>query len=213
MSRQQMPICVFAFEPNPAHIKVQRATEKAYRLMGWQYTFLNVGVGVENGNLTFFNNDNGRFSDWGFSVIRGPHTKLEGTQVSIPSIDVDAWIQTHIIPRSTPSWQQESRGRVSPRIVVKMDVEGMELPILTKMVNSGVACKIHKLFLELHGSEHMYPVYIEPDVNIKGPAAARKYFHRLNKKLAAANCSTFMLRDSEKFLMDGKPYPIPPRRG
>ena len=44
MSRQKMPICVFAFEPNPVHIEKQRATEKAYRLMGWRYTFLNVGV-------------------------------------------------------------------------------------------------------------------------------------------------------------------------
>ena len=94
-----------------------------------------------------------------------------------------------------------------------MDVEGFELPILSKLVDSGVACKIHMMFMELHGNPWMYPVYIEPNVTIPNKRVAVQYFKGLNTKLRNAGCQQFMLRDSEKFLHDGKPYPTPPPAG
>ena len=38
--------CVFAFEPNPAHVAAQEKTMSMYRAMGWRYYFLAWQLGM-----------------------------------------------------------------------------------------------------------------------------------------------------------------------
>ena len=55
--RDNSEICVFAFEPNPAHVAHQKATESAYQAMGWRYHFIPAAVGDAKERVVFHRNN------------------------------------------------------------------------------------------------------------------------------------------------------------
>ena len=208
-SRKDMPICVFAFEPNPEQIKHQMAIQDAYRKMGWRYTFFNVAVGSENSTLTFWTNDQNvsRFSFWAFSSFKlaqprsGP--RRPEYAFNCPVIDVAAWIQQHILQRRLPVYQSA----LPPRVVIKMDIEGHELPILTRFVLTGVACEVFEVFLEVH--KLLHPVQLKSNITLETESDILKYFAQLRKVVQAGGCVNFRVHDSEMYREDGKPLPVP----
>merc|ERR1719171_1225184 len=72
-------------------------------------------------------------------MIRGGANSSEnnhGPQMTVPLVDVVAWISAH--------FKQEDY------VVVKMDIEGAEFPILNKLMDSGQGCLIDVLAWECH---------------------------------------------------------------
>jgi len=208
--RKSMPICVFAFEPNPFHVKTQRATQKAYQLMGWRYTFLEVGVSDAPGTMKFYRNafnGNESLEYWAFSTINLNRTDVHNTPMVIPVIDFAGWIRRHILHRRIPAFSSTR----PPRIMAKMDIEGLELPLLTHMVLTGVACHMHTLILELHRSRNFGAVHMKNNITLSNKTDKVHYFRELNDVLSAGGCSKFRIADSEAYLHDGRPLPRPGR--
>jgi FkbM family methyltransferase len=199
--------CVFAFEPNPYHIKNQRAIEKAYNLMGWRYHFMPFGVSHSNGTLNFYSNADAKSGTndasvefWGFSTQNMRPGDSKNIATKIPVVDFPDWVLGNLITRKLPNYL----GEKPPSVVMKMDVEGAELPILAKLLTNGALCQFDKVFMELHP----YPVAL-PHWSLNS-TQIRPFFQSLNDVLRGAACkSILVLHDSEQYLHDGKPLPVP----
>lgn len=147
--RDNRDICVFVFEPNPAHAERHLKVAAAYKSMGWRYHPILAGIGNEDGSLTFYhNNDEGK-QEWGFGI-----TQLKGdksTPVEVPILKFSSWLEREIYNRKTPGRVYGTYYRENPRVVMKMDIEGMEYAVLPDLMFSGVLCKtVDYLFGEFH---------------------------------------------------------------
>jgi len=115
--------CSFAFEPNPAHREAHAMLAANYAKKGWRYHFFPAGVGALDSKLTFYSNNavagGARHHSWGFST-KCRDAKC-GDNVTVPIMDLDAFINAHVIGRRLPPGP-----RGPPRVVVKMDIETAE---------------------------------------------------------------------------------------
>jgi hypothetical protein len=59
-----------------------------------------------------------------------------GSPVPVPAIDFSAWLRRTVGP--------------DDHVVVKMDIEGAEYPVLTKLLNDGTINLISVLYIEWH---------------------------------------------------------------
>lgn len=75
--------------------------------------------------------------DMGASVMRSKRVWQDGQVLRVPSVDFPAWLEQY-------------RGAY---VVVKMDVEGAEFPILEALLASGGIDIIAKLFVEFHANK------------------------------------------------------------
>jgi hypothetical protein len=90
--RDSSDICSFAFEPNLNHAATLQRTAKAYQAHGWRYYPYHVGVGDQNGSMSFHHNDaTNEYNEWGFSVQRCVDHMVE--TVAIPEIRLSGMAQ------------------------------------------------------------------------------------------------------------------------
>ena len=202
--RKRMPICAFGFEPNPYHEKAQKAQETAYNSMGWRYKFMPFGVSDANGALNFYKNQaktNGDKNEfWGFSTTNHEPGNPANVPVERRVIDFALWFEEHVLKRKLPEAYTSS---MPPRILLKMDIEGHELRVLTKMMLTGQACKLDGAFLEFH----QYGITMNDGDFYRGDQQKR-LFESLNMVMKAGGCKTnFTVYDTEAYLHDGQPLP------
>lgn len=207
-SRDNRDFCTFAFEPNPAHISKHQATVRAYNAQGWRHHALNVGVSDEDGTMTFYRNDeNGENSEWGFSVKKLGSPNKEVETVSVPVIRLAKWIETHIIKRSIPTATYGAY-KDGPKVLMKMDIEGMENLVLPDLMFTGAMCSVDLIFGEFHpgfGPLH-FPGH---RVNLDDWDAIETFGAALMKVMhSSRNCNTtFLYLDDESYVLDGLPLP------
>ncbi len=116
-----------SFEPNPAHLRGQRATAK--ELADGRYFPHQLGLGDDVGELTLaISSINSGWSTFGLNPdFRGLEETLTMHRVPVTSFDAWCTAQNLALP-ATPSW------------VAKMDVEGFEPKVLRGM---NAALKAH----------------------------------------------------------------------
>ena len=78
IKRDNLDICVFAFEPNPTHRARQLELQEVYGKLGWRYHFENVALSDYDGNMTFYHQGDEKNNEWGFSFVQ--FDKEEGNQ-------------------------------------------------------------------------------------------------------------------------------------
>lgn len=122
-------ICVFAFEPNPKHQERHLHMQNVYSKFGLRYHPIFKGVSDQDGTMTFFHQDQGKNNEWGFSVVkRYPRKKLAKinnvTTTEVEIIRLSKWLEKHILHRQIPDF--EINPKIKAKVVMKMDVEGME---------------------------------------------------------------------------------------
>jgi FkbM family methyltransferase len=126
---------VHYFEPNP-FIDAQRALGVA-RPFGAASDFHRVAVWTSDGAVTLRlqccdckNGEGNAVGDLGSSNRR----LVGGAEVTVPSIDLSRLVA----------------GLDSEQVVVRMDIEGAEFPIVRKMVAEGTIAKVKDLHIEWH---------------------------------------------------------------
>eukprot|EP00929_Paragymnodinium_shiwhaense_P102354 TRINITY_DN65568_c0_g1_i1.p1 TRINITY_DN65568_c0_g1~~TRINITY_DN65568_c0_g1_i1.p1 ORF type:complete len:369 (-),score=58.39 TRINITY_DN65568_c0_g1_i1:546-1652(-) len=197
------PVCVFAFEPNPHHVPSQEAIVQAYGKMGWRYTFINKGVSDSDGSITFWPNScggRGRNVFEGFSIINRCNAPARKSK-KIDVIAFAEWLQQHVVQRRLPQGAQARR----PRVVLKIDVEGLELPILVRLLATGVLCHVDFTFLELHRWSSVS--HTRNGLTMQGENDITAYGTWIDKLSRFAGCSPVVEWDSEAYMKDGKPLP------
>jgi len=215
VSQRRRNTCVFAFEPNPAHAEHQRATQDSYRAMGWRYTYTGMGVGIKNETLKFYRNDGvakgSKMEEWGFGYLnraKGFADRFANRKVLVPVLDFAEWLDRVVFPRLLPT--QLDRAWGEPKVVLKLDIEGMEVGLIPHMLTRGVLCKIDFLFGDVHSRYDFGPYYLKNGIVLKGDEA-QAWVDSINRILQADDCpATMQAIDDETYVHDGQPWPTPP---
>jgi FkbM family methyltransferase len=208
--RDNRDLCAFAFEPNPNHASRHEALEAAYRLQGWRYHYVAAAVSNENGNMTFYHNNDEQYEEWGFS---DHDLSAKGDPVSVPKIRLSNWLMEEVYMRQLPKDVYGSYAE-GPKVVMKMDIESQEYAVLPDVMFSGSVCKtVHFIFGEYH------PWAIEYNADPTTGRGGLRIAHGEGKKKIAdfvsffhsfRDCELnthFVELDDESYLHDGVPLP------
>lgn len=139
--RDNRDYCSFAFEPNPIHKERHLELQTAYNRMGWHYHPIFAGAGDEEGNMTFYHMHDQHNMEFGFNSLRTWNARgMEGEAEVVPIIRLATFLSEEIRDRSLPEIVYGAT-TIGPKVVLKMDVEGMEYIILPDLVTSGALCQ------------------------------------------------------------------------
>lgn len=233
-ARDNTQICVFAFEPNPAHVERHRTMEAVYSAMGWRYHFIPAGVGDDDGELTFYHIGKGNKElERGFTTVK-ERCRRDCTEERVRVIRLSRWIDEEIEGRMTPSGDggdegnhvqpeqsssstKQSHASVPPRVVMKMDIEMAEWLVFPDLLASGTLCRtVDALLGEFHTRTHAadYPIRFPHRSNwtLETPDDAEE-LKELMFGVVRRNpiCRTEIVEgDDESYGTDGMPWPVEP---
>jgi len=201
-TRDKKDICVFTFEPNPAHKERQLQLHNAYDKMGLRYYPLAVGVGARVGHITFYHQDKGKNNEWGFGAF--PRRGRENTAVNVTSIRLSSWLTEHIedriIPQRSSNLRKDAKvNKHMPTVVMKYDVEGMEYELLPDLLTTGSLCRsVDYAFGEIH------PFKVDGRQRRNLNKVLNNFSSHPNKDCKTKKIDT---NDDESYHMDEEPLP------
>jgi FkbM family methyltransferase len=208
--RKHMPICVFAFEPNPLHTEHQSATQRAYKAMGWRYHYIQAAVADKDGTMTFYRNghthNGSTHEEWGFALVpRGDLDEARKTAITVQTVDLAAWFMENIEHRRIPD-VDPSLEMGKPMIVMKMDIESAEYRTLTHLLATGVACKFNEIVGETHG-DWPEPIKTRGGTKLSTAKMKTNLLKSITAVMRAEGCKPMRKFDDESYLHDGAAYP------
>lgn len=220
VQRDNRDFCVFAFEPNPSQHEKIRARQDAYAAMGWRYHLIPHGVSDENSVIQFYRQGDEKRSEWGFNALQTKNPDKDSVKVEVQVIRLADWLQEHVYNRRLPdkiygSYQgiTDKNGQKSaPKVVMKMDVEGMEFRVLPDLLYSGVYCRdLDYVFGEIHKSKKWYPMKLPQDIAFETREEGIAYMQSFVDAIKVnPSCKVpFVEKDDEAYLLDGIPLPTP----
>ena len=135
-------VCSVGFEANPLHTSYLREFENYCLRRNWRVKiFTSLAVSTRNENLTFYTEPgNEQNNQWGASLEKT--LSSQKGNVTVPSIDIVSWYKNTVVTRKIPSISGESR------IMMKHDLEGHDLAVLTDFVFRGIYCTIDLVYGE-----------------------------------------------------------------
>jgi len=214
--RDNRDYCSFGFEPNPKFEQRHLDLEAAYAAMGWRYKPFMAGASDEDGNITFYHSHlENKEWETGFSAVT-PKT-LYGTDATSRTVEIvrlATWIRDEIEGRRIPTTTYSDVLK-EPKVVMKLDVEGLEFKVFPDLLTTGALCNnIHFLMGEFHhqaDNHNYYPINLTSDGRHvlhhrkDGEQLAREMLHMVD---ISENCMTkISLQDDEAYLTDPHPYP------
>jgi FkbM family methyltransferase len=118
-----------AFEANPAYAAhFERARET------WPVELVQAAVWVQDGTIRFYLGEEGPESSVLFEKTTGGFR--QDNALDVPSVDFSAWMSREVGP--------------ADEVVLKMDIEGAEFPVLEKMLADGTTRRVELLLIEWH---------------------------------------------------------------
>lgn len=216
--RDNRMFCIFAFEPNPKFEKRHLDMARAYTAMGWRYTPIMAGASDTNGNITFYHSHFENLeNENGFSAVT-PKTLYgkDATPRTVRIVRLSSWIQNEIEGREIPKTTiQDISEFMAPKVIMKLDIEGLEFKVFPDLLTSGALCKnIHYLMGEFHfspGNHNYFPINLTSDGKhvLQNRQAGRQLAQQLLHLVdISENCMTkIALEDDESYATD--PYDLP----
>ena len=122
--RNRSDVCVFGLEPNPRHRLRLLQLQAAYARRGWRVRYLHAAASTKDGTLSFHraNEVNDTINlEWGF---RQRGRSKASTAVTVPSVDLAAWVAAEVHGRIVPPAKLPSDPE--PAVLMKVDIEGSE---------------------------------------------------------------------------------------
>ena len=145
-------VCAFGFEVNRHHSQRLQELEKAYSAMNWRTRiFTETGIGVSTGWATFHSDGDLVMNEWAGSVdlSKSPPCMAPGAVRLIAGTEFFAALRRRRIP-AHPGVARP------PRIMVKMDIEGLDEAVMMSMAREGGLCDIDFLY-----GEHMSDSFLD----------------------------------------------------
>ena len=172
LDERRQAVCAIAIEPNVHHAEVLKALEQRHRMAGFRTFFLPyVASSDTSGRKVPFFFDNSRrgraHKEWGASiysiganrgsanVTRAGDLPPNATRLPVPTLDIARLLRDIVLARKLPTERGNAGGHLKaperpPAVVVKMDVEGSEFSLLSRLLFLGVMCQLDYLGVEYH---------------------------------------------------------------
>lgn len=115
---------IYAFEPNPIHKEALETLEKQKKNL----TVSNKAAWVTNGKIEF------TVDDIGSTVMKSKKNWGKGEIIEVECFDFSEWLQNN----------------ADEFVIVKMDCEGAEFPILERLIADNTIELIDMLWVEMH---------------------------------------------------------------
>lgn len=161
---RQRSVCALGIEPNVHHAARLSQIQQAHRAAGWRTTFLARAASTEEDQIINFYFDESRrgkaHGEWGASIYstkdnrgrgRGGANGTDGRSTPTRTIDIAGLIQRDVLRRRLPP---ESRGEAHalrrPSVVLKMDIEGSEFALISRLLALGLLCQLDFVGVEFH---------------------------------------------------------------
>jgi hypothetical protein len=131
----------------------------------------------------------------------------------VPVIRLASWSFDHLHDRVIPI-TPFGKYKSGPKVVMKLDVEGMEFAMLPDLIVSGALCStVDLVFGEFHYSSKFYPMHFKKHGLYFNNSETSWRFQDAALRLmeASGSCKTKYDRgpDDETYLADGMPLPSP----
>ncbi|CAF1234124.1 unnamed protein product [Didymodactylos carnosus] len=141
-------VCSVGFEANPIHTAYLKKFEKYCWQRNWKVKiYTSTAVSTIDGNVTFFTSwGQERHYDSGASLSFHKRKK----NVTIQAIDLVSWWKREIHNRKRPP------GSPASRIMMKSDIEGHDMTVISHLILHGIYCSIDLIY-----GEHISKVYKE----------------------------------------------------
>lgn len=121
---------VYAFEPNP---RFYNHWKELCRDKYKNVTFMPQAAWIADEDVTF--QQDPQELAWGSSLIAEKQGPANKKPIVVPAMDFSAWLN-----------QFEGR-----HILIKMDIEGAEMPVLEKMIRDRTILLVNHIYIEFHG--------------------------------------------------------------
>lgn len=149
-------VCAFGAEPNPAHIPRLVALQNAYNKQGWRSKiYTRTGVGEAEGWLAV--TTEGLAPDdvlsGGARLFPRPGIKAEDPD-AVFVLDFPAFFRHAMLGRKQP----EACAAAPGRVVMKVDIEGMDEGLLGALLRRGLLCHIDYLYVE-HATKELAAMF------------------------------------------------------
>ena len=178
-------VCAIGVEPNSAHEERLKNLESAYNNHSW-YTkiFTRTGIGLISGWMLLKSDGDKTNQEWGAQLVDDVKEITEDTPGAVRVLDVvDVMREFLDMNGSVNSTTSSNR-----KVVVKVDIEGMDEIVIQYLKTSGILCRIDYMYVE-----HMHMDKIKS----------------LNADLLSEGCHTFVVyMDDEEY--HNSNFPLPP---
>lgn len=118
---------VYGFDPQP---DIAKLIADLVELPN--FTFIPAGIGIKDETVPFYKNE--KTKDQGASIFKGRRQKIQTVEVQL--INFIDWLRVMFTDNDY--------------IVLKLDIEGSEFPLLEKLMETGMIEWIDELYVEFH---------------------------------------------------------------
>ena len=155
-------ICAVGFEPNSQHSKRLKTIEESYNRCGWFVKFFTeTAVSNLNGNTSFYNGVSPDALDVGGGILSpsvhdGALDPIEPSKYSpVTVVRLADFLRTVVGVRKIGKIDPEA----PPKVLMKMDIEGSEIEVMSDLIFSGSTQYVNVWMLEWH--ERMFQTHPE----------------------------------------------------
>ena len=171
-NRNLNEICVVGFEPNPLHTPEIEKLERAYKKCGWKVLIhKETGVSTKESVAHFSKIKDVPFQMAG-RLLEANETKED--EIEVKTIWLANFINKVVATRRIPNG---SRGNV----VMKLDVEGMEMELVPDLVMSGALSHIDYIYIEWHAKASNKVGPLAESMKLLVKLAEEKKLHHVTK--------------------------------
>jgi len=148
-------VCTFGFEASPRHSARLIRLEKAYLRTGRRVLFFTeTAVTTDGRNVSFSAGAGGEDAIDGGAAISAHISESPGTGIEVRSVDLAHWFLKEVVGRTLPHPYRQYR---EPRVLMKSDIEGTDMAVISRLFHTGALCHVHTLYYE---SAHTTPQWV-----------------------------------------------------
>ena len=150
-------VCAVGFEPNSHHTQYLQEVESSYNKCGWRVKFMTeTGASGRNGTTRFYTDEAYGKMEWGGGILSPDVNNIAIDNVAnkekpkfmdVTLVRLSDFLKNIVGTRKLPVAPSKSH---PPQIVMKMDIEGSEVDVMSDLIFTGGLQYINKIMVEWH---------------------------------------------------------------
>ena len=158
-------VCAVGFEPNPNHTQYLRKVESSYHKCGWRVNIMTeTAASHRNGTARFYTDEAFEHMEWGGGILPPDINNIAVDNVvngqdptkfiNVTLVRLSEFLKKVVGRRKLPVPYSKSH---PPQIVMKMDIEGSEVEVISDLIFTGGLEYINAIMVEFHAKLERLP--------------------------------------------------------